>query len=137
MAEMKMHEEMLHGLLKDVKAIVAQNEQLERDWSAAINEANGEHAASTARLADIKKEFSFASWFNAKRRNGITAEQAREEANRYRDYADTIDQIAKQEQRIEDAKATFNKVEEDLIYARSVEETTEHLVTLLGGLDRK
>lgn len=95
MAEMKMHEEMLHGLLKDVKAIVAQNEQLERDWSAAINEANGEHAASTARLADIKKEFSFASWFNAKRRNGITAEQAREEANRYRDYADTIDQIAK------------------------------------------
>lgn len=134
---MKMHEEMLQGLLVDVKAVVAQNEQLEKNWSEEIDEANGEHAASTARLAGIKKEFSFANWFKAKRKSGISPEEAREEANRYVNYADTMDYIAKQEQRIEDAKAAFNKVEEDLIYARTVEETTERLVILLGGLVRK
>lgn len=137
MAEMKMHEEMLQGLLGDVKAIVAQNEQLEKDWSKEIDVANGEHATSTARLADIKKEFSFANWFKAKRKSGISPEEAREEASRYIDYADTMDRITRQEQRIEDAKTNFNKVEEDLIYARSVEEATERLVTLLGGLVRK
>lgn len=137
MAEMKLHETMLHGLLGDVKAIVSQNEQLEKEWSEVIDEASNEHAASTAKLADIKKGFSFANLFKAKRKTGISAEEAREEAERYSNYADTIDQIAKQEQKIEDAKTTFNKVEEDLIYARSVEEATEHLVTLLGGLVRK
>lgn len=135
MAEIRSYVEVLREMCEDVKARVAEAKEREESWSKVIAEVSSEYAASKVELANIKKTFSFANWFKTRRKNGITAEQAREEAERYSVYAETVDQIADEEKRMEDAKLSFRKATDDITKREMAQEKIEELMGVLGMIE--
>lgn len=136
MAEIRAYVEVLREMCEDVKTRVAEAKKREETWSKAIAEVSSEYAASKIELANIKKTFSFANWFKTRKKNGITAEQAREEAQRYSTYAETVDQIADEEKRMEDAKMSFSKAVDDVTKREMAQERIEELMGILGMIEQ-
>lgn len=135
MAEMRSYVKVLQELLEDVIGRAAEARDREAKANETIREVSSEHAASTAELANIKKSFSFANWFKAKKKSGISAEEAREEAKRYSNYAEVVDQIAGEVQRIEEAKTLVAKAKEDITKREFVQQKVEDLMDVLGMIE--
>lgn len=131
----KNYAEMLREMLEDVKARVAEAEGRINNFKQTISEVRFEQAASEEKLVGIKKAFMFSNWWKAKRKAGITAEEARQEAERYSDYANVVDQIADEEQRMQDAKMSLSKAEEDAGKRELVQIKVEELMDALGLLE--
>lgn len=135
MAEIRSYVKVLQELREDVISRVAEARGREAKANDTIREVDSEHAASTAELTNIKKSFSFANWFKAKKKSGISAEEARQEAQRYSNYAEVVDQIADEEQRMEDAKMSLSKAVDDITKREIVQQKVEDLMDVLGMIE--
>lgn len=135
MAEMKLHVEMLQGLSEDVRACVEGARERKEASEQEISNVSGEQAVSKKELKDIKQSFSIWNWFRSKF-FGISAEEARQVADRYGKYAEVVDQIADEDQRLETAKASLSTAEGDLEYSEEVQEHVDRLIGMLGRLQQ-
>lgn len=133
MAEMKLHVEMLQGLSKDVRACVEGARERKATYEQEISTVSSEQAASKEEMKSIKRSFSLANWFKSKFTR-ISAEEARQVAERYGKYAEVVDQIADENQRMEDAKLSLSTAEGDLAYSEEVQEHVDRLIGMLGRL---
>lgn len=133
MAEMKMHVEMLQGLSKDLRACVDGAKERKEAYEQEISTVSGEQAASQREMKSIKQSFSLTSWFKSKF-SSISAAEARQVAERYGKYAEVVDQIADENQRMEDAKMSLSTAEDDLAYSEEVLAQTDRLIGMLGRL---
>lgn len=135
MAEMRAYVKVLQEMCEDVKARIEEAKGREATWNKTIEEVGNEYAVSKTELASIKKSFSFANWFKAKKKSGMSAEQAREEAKRYSDYAEVVDQIADVEQRMEDAREALGKAVDDITKREIAQKKVEELMDILGVIE--
>jgi len=133
MAEMKLHVEMLQGLLEDVKACVAAAKERKATYEQEISNVSGEQAVSKEEMKGIKQSFSLKSWIKSKF-SGISADEARQVANSYGKYAEVVDRMADEERRMEDAKASLSTAESDLEYGEEVQDQVDRLMGMLGRL---
>lgn len=135
MAEMRSYVKVLQEMCEDIKARIVEAKDREITWNNVIEEVDNEYAASKTELVNIKKSFSLANWFKAKKKVGMTAEQAREEAQRYSNYAEVVDQIADEEQRMEDAKMALSKAVDDITKREMAQRKVEELMDILGVIE--
>lgn len=133
MAEMKLHVEMLQGLLEDVKACVAAAKERKATYEQEISNVSGEQEVSKKEMKDIKQSFSLGSWFKSKF-SGISADEARQVADSYGKYAEVVDRMADENHRMEDAKMSLSTAEDDLAYGEEVQEQVDRLMGMLGRL---
>lgn len=133
MAEMKLHVEMLQGLLEDVKACIAGAKQRKATYEQEISNVSGEQAASKEEMKNIKQSFSLGSWFKSKF-SGISSDEARQVAESYGKYAEVVDRMADENHRMEDAKMSLSTAVDDLAYGEEVQEQVDRLMGMLGRL---
>ncbi len=131
----KNYAEILREMLNDVKARVAEAEGRRADCMKLINEVNNQRTASNQELVGIKKSFLFSNWWKAKRKDGITAEEARQEAERYGNYANVVDKIAEEEKRLQEAKMSWSKADDDAEKRSVVQGKVEELMDVLGLIE--
>lgn len=135
MSNMKLHEEMLSGLSRDVNACVNEARTRMETYEKEINDVSAEQAASAAEIKGIKQSFSLRRWIRSKF-FGITAEEARQVAESYGKYAEVTDQIADENQRMESAKMSLSTAVDDLNYSEVVKEHVDQLIGMLGRLPK-
>jgi len=133
MAEMKLHVEMLQGLLDDVKACVAAAVERKATCEQEISDVSDEQAVSKKEMKNIKQSFSLGSWFKSKF-SGISADEARQVADSYGKYAEVVDRMADEKRRMEDAKTSLSTAEDDLAYGEEVQEQVDRLIGMIGRL---
>lgn len=133
MAEMKLHVEMLQGLLEDVKACIVGAKERKATYEQEISNVSSEQATSQKGMKSIKQSFSLGRWFKSKF-SGISSDEARQVAESYGKYAEVVDRMADENQRMEDAKMSLSTAEDDLEYAEAVEEEVDRLMAMLGRL---
>lgn len=135
MTNMKLHEEMLNGPSKDVRACVDEARERMAIYQQEIDDVSTEQATSAAEIKGIKQSFSLRRWFRSKF-FGITAEEARQVAESYGRYAEVVDQIADENQRMESAKMSLSTAVDDLNYSEAVQTHVDQLIGMLGRLPK-
>lgn len=132
---MRSYENVLRDMHNDVKANVQEANERRRGWENKIAEIKSQLATYSQDMAGVKKLFSIWQVLKAKRRSGITAEEARAAAEMYEEYASVVERIGNEQQALEAAEMSLDKAEDDLAKRENVQEKIEDLMDALGLIE--
>lgn len=131
---MRSYENVLRDMHNDVKANVQEANERRRGWENKIAEIKSQLATYSQDMAGVKKLFSIWQVLKAKRRSGITAEEARAAAEMYEEYASIVDRIGNEQQALEAAEMSLCKVEKYIVRSENVQLKIEDLMVATEGL---